>query len=521
MGAGEVAYRSLMAAPYVLRQPVRQDVACPLYRELMDARNGCIAMDPPDAPAPPAGVRFWNSLGRTFLDKAQLANFDLAKESVLYLACKRKRKAAVNAEYMATLPAACVMRAQCTGPHSFDDNEQVNKGLGRLKAIPRTNVLAVGGSVKLLTNISPERGLANGARGHVRDIIYPPDPVTGAAGGYSKPPPGGDTTTWPVCIVEFPTYTGEVVVPGHPTFVPICAMTMNCGSANGKCQKCTRHGLPLGCGAPRVGRWPPRTPRRSLPARRRAHGSSRAACSPCRGRARRLTAPPAPRQGGYDPLRPGLQLRPGQAADARRHGARLRPPAATATRRALDSVGLRCHGGAPAARVAERVPMGAGGVRLARVGSGFTPRPPSGQSRWPGSFYTGTSRAMSPECLAPGEPAEQGRWGVDRTGDSDDQVAARDGAARGPRRHARGSAARPRPHVRGGAGTVRRTRGRDDGSGGGRGRGVRAPWGAAARRRRRGGGAGAPCDAAARARVRGAVEAGRAAAAVTRAVGLR
>ena len=272
VGAGEVAYRSLMAAPYVLRQPVRQDVACPLYRELMDARNGCIAMDPPDAPAPPAGVRFWNSLGRTFLDKAQLANFDLAKESVLYLACKRKRKAAVNAEYMATLPDACVMRAQCTGPHSFDDNEQVNKMLGRLKAIPRTNVLAVGGSVKLLTNISPERGLANGARGHVRDIIYPPDPVTGAAGGYSKPPPGGDTTTWPVCIVEFPTYTGEVLVPGHPTFVPICAMTMNCGSANGKCQKCTRHGLPLGCGAPRVGRWPPRTPRRSLPARRRAHG---------------------------------------------------------------------------------------------------------------------------------------------------------------------------------------------------------------------------------------------------------
>jgi hypothetical protein len=43
------------------------------------------------------------------------------------------------------------MRAQCTGLHSFDDNEQVNKMLGRLKAIPRTNVLVVGGSVKLLT----------------------------------------------------------------------------------------------------------------------------------------------------------------------------------------------------------------------------------------------------------------------------------------------------------------------------------------------------------------------------------
>lgn len=303
VAVGEKGYRSLMAAPYVLRQPVRQDVACPLYRELMDARNGCMVMDPPAAPAPPVGVRFWNSRGRTFLDKAQLANFDLAKEGVLYLACKRKRMAAVNAEYMATLPAACVMRAQCTGPHSFDDNGQVNKMLGRLKGIPRTNVLAVGGSVKLLTNISPERGLANGARGHVRDIIYPPDPVTGVAGGYSKPPPGGDTTTWPVCIVEFPTYKGVEVVPGHPTFVPICAMTLHCGSANGKCQKCTRHGLPLGCGAPRVGRWPPRTPQHSRPARRARTVLSR--CEPPMP-AWRLTAPPARRQGGYDPFRPGL-----------------------------------------------------------------------------------------------------------------------------------------------------------------------------------------------------------------------
>jgi hypothetical protein len=48
-------------------------------------------------------------------------------------------------------PVAALMRAQCTGLHSFQDNEQVNKMLGRLKAIPRPNVLAVGGSVKLLT----------------------------------------------------------------------------------------------------------------------------------------------------------------------------------------------------------------------------------------------------------------------------------------------------------------------------------------------------------------------------------
>ena len=45
------------------------------------------------------------------------------------------------------------------------------------------------------------------------------------------------------------------------------------------------------------------------------------------------------------------------------------------------------------------VPMGAGGVRLARVGRA-SHHGPLGQSRWPGSFYTGTSRAMSPECLA-------------------------------------------------------------------------------------------------------------------------
>jgi hypothetical protein len=43
--------------------------------------------------------------------------------------------------------------------------------------------------------------------------------------------------------------------------------------------------------------------------------------------------------------------------------------------------------------------MGAGGVRLARVGRA-SHHGPLGQSRWPGSFYTGTSRAMSPQCLA-------------------------------------------------------------------------------------------------------------------------
>ena len=50
-------------------------------------------------------------------------------------------------------------------------------------------------------------------------------------------------------------------------------------------------------------------------------------------------------------------------------------------------------------RVLQSGPYGRGGRAVGARGSGFTPRP-LGQSRWPGSFYTGTSRAMSPECLA-------------------------------------------------------------------------------------------------------------------------
>ena len=44
-------------------------------------------------------------------------------------------------------------------------------------------------------------------------------------------------------------------------------------------------------------------------------------------------------------------------------------------------------------------PYGRGGRVVGARASGITPRP-LGQSRWAGSFYTGTSRAMSPECLA-------------------------------------------------------------------------------------------------------------------------
>jgi hypothetical protein len=71
---------------------------------------------------------------------------------------------------------------------------------GMMKSIPCHGYYALGQMVKLTLNIVPELGLFNGARGTVRDIVYPD------GGGYV--PACSANSVVPHIIVEFAGYTG-------------------------------------------------------------------------------------------------------------------------------------------------------------------------------------------------------------------------------------------------------------------------------------------------------------------------
>jgi hypothetical protein len=77
--------------------------------------------------------------------------------------------------------------------------------------------------VKLLTNLLPEEGMFNNARGAIKDIIY------SKGGGYD------DITQAPILVIDLPD-------PLRRTWVPIAAMALRCDY---KC--CSRCGVPIIC----------------------------------------------------------------------------------------------------------------------------------------------------------------------------------------------------------------------------------------------------------------------------------
>lgn len=119
-----------------------------------------------------------------------------------------------------------------------------------MKAIPCHGYYAMDMMVKLTCNICPELALFNGARGVIRDIVYP--------AGHGYVPPTEDTV-FPVVVVEFPGYEGPTLLSEDTLarleasamdesvdlrkLVPISAIERRCD-----CRRCTRRGLPLRCG---------------------------------------------------------------------------------------------------------------------------------------------------------------------------------------------------------------------------------------------------------------------------------
>jgi hypothetical protein len=236
---GGLAYTSLRTH-FMLKEPCRQKASDGLYTELQKARNAVTDGD---------SATFWNARQEMHLGREEREAFrKVDTPKLLFLCCRRKAAADVNAAYMRTLKGCCRCRAVVSGArgHAKTDSDAL---CGQAKSIPLDTMYAVGMDVKLTTNICPELMLCNGSRGVIVDIIYPDDE------GYVPPPrlvqaDGEDEEpVFPIVIVDFPDYCGPSLLTDaaaaarHPTLVPIVARAVHCDR---RC--CSRFGLPLVCG---------------------------------------------------------------------------------------------------------------------------------------------------------------------------------------------------------------------------------------------------------------------------------
>jgi hypothetical protein len=206
----------------LLDQPMRQDSTSPFMRRLTALRDG---------PIQEIDVEFWRGRRFLFLPPEEKCLFELYEPGVLYATCLNKERDEINQKYIKGLPDVVVVKALCTGSHATA--EKSSKG-GLLLKIPRMGYYAVSMMVKLTTNLLPEEGLFNNARGTIVDIIY-------SLGGYST----NDKTVIPTLIIDFPGYTGPPMSDDDSvprTWVPVSELELRCDKG---C--CSRRGLPVVC----------------------------------------------------------------------------------------------------------------------------------------------------------------------------------------------------------------------------------------------------------------------------------
>ena len=212
---------------FVLDTPVRQTPDSPFSQELQKLRDGdCHAV---------ASLNFWADRRLMFLPRSEQETFDRSHEDVMFATCFNKDRDELNKADLADQNDVIIAKSQCTGVHARAINH--SKG-GSAKKIPSTFYGSIGLMVKLVTNLVPELGLYNNARGWVRDFFYLDGDL-----GYDPT----QQSRMPVVMVEFPSYTGPPVSEGlarvgRLTWVPITVEELRCD-----CSACSRRGIPLVC----------------------------------------------------------------------------------------------------------------------------------------------------------------------------------------------------------------------------------------------------------------------------------
>jgi hypothetical protein len=220
---GRMAYAS-MSTCFLLDTPVRQEQDSTLLGPLTHLREGTTHEHLTN------DLAFWNRRRLiTFTMHDREESWGDKNPDVLVATCYNKDRDAKNKMYVSHFRDVCVVHSINAGKHARD---KASNKAGGLKSIPRTTYLAPGMMVKLTTNICPEFGLHNNARGIVRDVVYP------NGGGY-------DSSLSPIVMVEFPKYIGPPISQamqdvGLGKHVPIACVHRRCD-----CKACTRTGLPL------------------------------------------------------------------------------------------------------------------------------------------------------------------------------------------------------------------------------------------------------------------------------------
>jgi hypothetical protein len=169
-----------------------------------------------------------------FLPPDEKALFD--DDSTMHATCYNRDRDQLNTDYLSSRPNTIITKARCVGAHASAVN---HPKAGSAKKIPISGYFSTGMMVKLVTNLLPEKGLYNNARGFVRDWFYIDGSLTYDPANQSR---------MPVVIVEFPAYTGRPMTAAladdehKAKWVAIAPMGLRCD-----CRGCHRFGLPLVC----------------------------------------------------------------------------------------------------------------------------------------------------------------------------------------------------------------------------------------------------------------------------------
>jgi hypothetical protein len=206
-----------------LDTPVRQNPDGEFVQKLQNLRDGDAGGD----------LEFWLSRRLMFLPQEQQQLFE--DESTMHATCYNKDRDQRNMAYLSQRANTIITKSRCVGTHAVALKHA--KG-GAASKIPITGYFTTGMMIKLVTNLVPEYGLFNNARGFVRDWFYIDGSVSYDSSNQSR---------LPVVMVEFPDYTGPPVSPlladaGKGKWVPIAPVQLRCD-----CGACHRFGLPLVC----------------------------------------------------------------------------------------------------------------------------------------------------------------------------------------------------------------------------------------------------------------------------------